>query len=421
MFKTFDGSKESLTDHCLELTRQHQVSVTKQSMDAKFNAEGVSFIKELIDYQLAQQLSLSKVKIHGFDRVLIQDSTRFGLPKSFQSDYRGYSRAKMPSGAQLQFAYDLNQHTVCQIDICDAVTPDRKFAFSNDWITPGALVVRDLGYFLHKGLEEITQKSAFFLTRAFPRTAFFNPENPSERIDLELLTKRMKRYNIPVIELPVLFGIEEKRYSRAIIEIVPDQVKEERMRTIRIKRKNVKGGGSKEYALWAGINVFLTNTTSEQLTTDQIIRTYRCRWQVELVFKTWKSFLELHKYKTYKSDRLNCYLLASLLLVLIHWRVFSALQEFIFFTRRKVLSIHKFTKVLIHLKGLIRNVVRSKKGACQELFNILINLSEKYIYKERKKGKISFVEAVDLQYYAIFNISEQESPTSLKQTNHRTL
>lgn len=138
------------------------------------------------------------------------------------------------------------------------------------------------------------------------------------------------------------------------------------------------------------------------------MQTYRCRWQIELVFKTWKGYLELHKFKSYKADRLRCYLFASLLLVLIQWRVFAALQEYMLKTKQIVLSIFKFTKVIIHLKEMLRNVVRVTKGAFEVLFNALIRLSDQYLFKEKKKGKNSFMEAINTQNYAILDLSDRK-------------
>lgn len=46
--------------------------------------------------------------------------------------------------------------------------------------------------------------------------------------------------------------------------------------------------------------ILLTNLCREQFSFDNIFKLYRLRWQVELVFKEWKSYAELHKFDTGK-------------------------------------------------------------------------------------------------------------------------
>ena len=60
-----------------------------------------------------------------------------------------------------------------------------------------------------------------------------------------------------------------------------------------------------------------------------IIQLYRLRWQIELVFKTWKSLLCIHKVKAVKKDRLECQLLARFIWILMNWKIFRCIDTFI--------------------------------------------------------------------------------------------
>ena len=46
-----------------------------------------------------------------------------------------------------------------------------------------------------------------------------------------------------------------------------------------------------------GMNVYITNTSLEGVPTNYVHSLYSLRWQIEILFKTWKSFLKLMNVK----------------------------------------------------------------------------------------------------------------------------
>lgn len=74
-------------------------------------------------------------------------------------------------------------------------------------------------------------------------------------------------------------------------------------------------------------NTFITNVCCSILPVAVIRKTYYLRWQIELVFKTWKSFFRIDKIKKVKKERLECQLLAKLLWILINWNLFRTCNK----------------------------------------------------------------------------------------------
>lgn len=67
----------------------------------------------------------------------------------------------------------------------------------------------------------------------------------------------------------------------------------------------------------AGFLMLLTSVPSEEMTADEVLETYRLRWQIELAFKRLKSGLGIHKLPA-KDERLaRSWLMAHLILALI--------------------------------------------------------------------------------------------------------
>ncbi|WP_257209093.1 transposase, partial [Bacillus cereus] len=47
----------------------------------------------------------------------------------------------------------------------------------------------------------------------------------------------------------------------------------------------------------SGINVYMTNTPTDIVPMGQVHDWYSLRWQIEILFKTWKSFFQIHHCK----------------------------------------------------------------------------------------------------------------------------
>ena len=66
--------------------------------------------------------------------------------------------------------------------------------------------------------------------------------------------------------------------------------------------------------------VLITNLPAEQFTIEEICVLYRVRWQVELLFKRWKSLVGLSRSRGHRAYRVLCETYAKLLGCLVqHW------------------------------------------------------------------------------------------------------
>jgi hypothetical protein len=82
------------------------------------------------------------------------------------------------------------------------------------------------------------------------------------------------------------------------------------------------------------------------------------RWQIELVFKTWKSFFEIHKVKRVKKERMECQLLAKLIWILLNWRLFQTCNNHLRFITTEIgMSTIKFFKRCLKFSEMLRKVI----------------------------------------------------------------
>jgi hypothetical protein len=393
LFKTFESSKESLSDHVQELKNTRNIFIKKQSIQERFTPEAVSFVKKLVDAQLSATNFLKNTTLlNSFSKVFIQDSTRFGLPEQLEEAYPGFKGAGGNSGAQIQFTYELKEHRIYDASLHAATPNDSLSSTENKWIEENSLVLRDLGYFSFKGLEEVINKKAFFISRAKPKTAFFEG-NKNHRLDLEALVTHMTKYQIPYFDKNLIMGVGKKLPVRVIFCLVPEQVKEERLRKAYSNSKSRNWKVTEEFKLWAGINVFITNIAEQRIEKEKIPLIYKVRWQIELIFKTWKSHYKIHLYKSVKKERIECYLYATLLLILLHWQLFAWVQHRLI-NKNKLLSIHKFTKLMCHLRLLFKQVIIERRNSLNQLIKVIFSVAESSLLKEKKKGKVGLKDII---------------------------
>lgn len=393
MTKCFSSDQESLMGHAIDLKLNRDIDIKKQSIHEKFTDKAVDFLKALLSVQLSKKFTSPSKFLDMFPSVIIHDSTRFGLPESFMEHYAGYGGRGAPAGGKIQFAYDLKSHQVCHATLGSSCSNDLTDCKGNEWITEGSLVLRDLGYYSHEGFKEIMNKRAFFISKAKPKTALFDIHG--KRIDLPKIIRTMKKHGLKAVEKDLTVGLEGSFRARVIIAVVPDEVKNKRLKAVAYKASNRNYTVQKEYKTWAGINVFVTNVKDEWLSFEKVMDIYRLRWQVELVFKTWKSYYKIDRYKTMRKERMECYLLATLLLVLLQWKIFSWLNHNSM-KKGLPLSLHKFTMLMVRLRSTFNEAVVRGKVKMENLLEYVKSLSETYLLKESKLRKTSFIDIITM-------------------------
>lgn len=393
--KDFDAGQQSLLDHCRELAIHQKISVTKQSLNERFNTQCVEFIQKLIAIQIGKGTGNPLNVLKDFSHVYIHDSTKFKLPGNMQDEYKGYGVKGMAAGASIQFCYDLRYCQFVDLKLTAATRNDSLEATNNKWITKGALVVRDLGYFSIEALEEITQKEAYYISKAMPRTHFYSGIN-GKKLDLKQMVRKMEESGMVTQSASLHMG-KEKLPVRVIFQRVSDEVYEKRIREKQTKNKSRGWGMSDEYRIWAKINVFITNIPEEMTTDQRVLDIYKLRWQIELVFKTWKSHYNLHRTKEMKKTRIKIYLYSTLLLILVHWRVYRWLEDKVN-KKNLTISLYKLSKYIMQKSDQFNQAVLRRKSDLDSFIRSFLDIPLNFIVKEVRQNKLCYSDIVLNKY-----------------------
>jgi hypothetical protein len=363
------------------------IPISKQGVDNRFNEAAVSFMKQLTDKVLSARLDRVEVLDNAgqFNRIMIKDSTVFQLPGSCAVKYVGSGGGASVAGMKLQYEYDLKAQGGLDIQEQPSRSPDNTQYLKA--IQPNDLCLEDLGYFTRAHLEDIIDKKAYFLSRMkYSVIVFIKRGDHYYRLNMDQLVNKMKQGQI--MELQVYLGQNSKVPIRLILERVPDEVASEKRRKLKTDKQNKRKGISKGRLAFCAVNAFITNADKRLLPSALIRSIYSLRWQIEIIFKTWKSTFHLDKVHSMKLQRFECVNYGTLLQIILCTKLFTYYRTMSWNRLKLEISDLKSMKYLLTMLGQIRILVTSR--ATKKMNQLLLDAYEILVRKckkERKKGR----------------------------------
>jgi len=380
-------STMSLEGLCAELLKEEGKYLCKQSLQDRYNDEGVSFMKQMVHEALKDKIDLPPIVPHpDFGRIILGDSTVFELPEKFSDKYAGSGGGASKAAVKIQYNYDLLRQDIQSITLqkgtCSDVKQELGIVQKND------LRIEDMGYFKLQRFEDIVKAEAYFLSRLkFGTLVYEHNELGYQEIDLLKIQKKMKAGERKIMK--VYLGKKEKLPVRLILEKVPVKVADEKRRKLKTDKQNKRKNLSKRRLEFCNLNVYITNTTEEQLPSEQVRNYYSLRWQIELVFKAWKSVYNIDKIKPMKIQRFECNLYGTLLLIILTTNLLAFYKRNLYQSTKKELSEIKMFKTLKHLLPTLKKAVTKSKKSIIKFMNLLEDIVLKTCIKQQKRNALN--------------------------------
>lgn len=266
-----------------------------QGLDQRFTAEAEQFLQAMLGEALRQEaVSQQETEsiLDRFNGVWIVDGT--------VSD-QGYKILTWLNLSTSQIRVELVSPTV----------HDNTVPLTHVELPSGSLRLGDLGFFDLDTFAGLNDQGVFWISRYKAGTKLFCAET-GEALELpKLLLSHDTLYR------PVLVGAKKKVKAFLVVRRVSHETAHNRQqrRAYRAQRKQ-QSLSPKTLAL-AQWDIYLTNIPD--FTVDEICALARARWQIELVFKLWKSFFGLECTSSADPIRRTCLFYARLLaLWLVH-------------------------------------------------------------------------------------------------------
>jgi len=376
------------------------LKITKQSIDERFNIDSVAFVKEILKVALEKQLS--KVFNQGFlpqfNKIRIKDGTRFILPAKLSEHYKGNggSQGTSNAGVCIQFEYDARSGKILSLDITHGTRNDQTDAKETvARVDLGDLIIRDLGYYTLPTLTKFDHSDAFFISRLGTKTKIYKADE-LEEISFTKLYASMLKHHQSDMEMDIQVGKEDRLPLRLIISLVPEEVYQKRIKAVEKTNKSRGFTTSADFKARCRFNLFITNVKKTILTLKEIILIYKLRWQIELMFKNWKSIYKIDEIQSMKYERFTCLLHAKLILIVINLQIIWDLKKYYYQKKGKILSMVKCFNTLIKDLNKIHGILKNKRKESEKKFQEISGKLAANHWKEKRKNRTNYEDILDI-------------------------
>jgi len=286
----FLRNPEASDEELAQLAVQCGATVTPQAVEQRQTPKLVTFLKEL--FCRATQMVVGSDKalaplLERFTSVTVLDSSTIALPDSLaeESPGCGGSHGGGAAAMKLQTELDLRSGAVTHVEIEPGRSADAASSRQDARRGAGSLRITDLGYFSLAVFADMTKEDEYFLSRLQFGTTVMLPGGDA----VELLPWLAQQPG-PFVDQQVFLGKEQRLPCRLIAWRLPKEQADRRRRQLRQEMMSRKGREpSAERLAWCDWTILVTNVPVTMLTPEEVLVLYRARWQVELLFKRWKT------------------------------------------------------------------------------------------------------------------------------------
>jgi hypothetical protein len=400
----------SLSKLCSIVAAEENIIISPQALNERFNEYSVEFLKEILKELLINQNNVlrkdgSKLQ-NMFNRINVVDSTSFKISDNLKDTYKGTGGHSANAAVKIQLQYNILSGQFLACDVGKGATSDTEYVPEiQKSIQPKDLFLKDLGYFKMEDLNIIDKSEAFYISKLKKYSVIYiNDGKKYSQIDILEKVKDLKIGE--TLDIPDAYiGSNKKLKSRLIITKLSDENKRKReIKYQQAEKRHKSRMDDERLDIWNSINIYVTNIDKHSLCAEQIHDLYTLRWQVEIMFKIWKSIFRIDRVKKVKLHRFQCFLYGKLISILLSSIIVFKAKENLNLNERKHISEFKAFAIVKEYSCNIKDCVFSKSGVFPTMINNIFKLISKCGVKSKNKRKKSSGDILDSIELAVSNM-----------------
>jgi hypothetical protein len=313
VFGWIDQPKASLESFAVRL------NLSPQALQQRMNPHARAFFTALIIQALRRVHAARPCRdglLKRFSAVVVEDTTIVNLPADCSADWRGTGGSDLLRGRaamKVHIRWELTSGQLLSLQCWPQVMGDAKLAATATELPVGALHLADQGFFdTHRWCDFANR---FWISRV--------PSGMRLKIDVGWrgLADWLSGLREPQFDAPVGLVPAHGLVCRLVVRRCPAAVAARRRAKLRAYFLDKRGREpSRRQLVLCDWLVLATNVPAERLNAMELWAVYRCRWQVELLFKRCKSRLGWSDSQGRRGERVVVEVLAKVLgLIVVLW------------------------------------------------------------------------------------------------------
>jgi hypothetical protein len=371
--------------------------ISREALHQRFTASAATFLRHCLHTVLRHKLQTVPIRtklLQPFARVLLVDSSSWDVSEKLGAVLPGSGGNASTANCKLQTAYDYKQGELTFLADTAGTVPDNRYTdHLPALVNKTDLLLFDQGYFKLTTFNAIMAKGAFFLTRLFLDTTVHDAQT-SEPIDLGQVLRPSQG---PIYERQVCMGQgpNQTRACRLVCLRVNTQVAEARRRRFKAHARRQGRTGSPRHVALCDWTLLVTNVPEPWLPLDMVRALYTLRWQIELLFKQFKSILRLHQSATGNAHRLRCELYGKLIAAVWVQRLHAVANIALWNTSRQEISLAKLYKRLQERTFLLAQFMMGSEAQAMGYLSQELETLLRYCRKHRQRSRMTTLEMLE--------------------------
>jgi len=334
------------------------------------------FMRECAQHMLTALIQRSlttpqKGQFSEFERIVIQDGSFFAVKDTLASVYPGRFHTISPAAVELHVTYDSLNEKLEAVTLTEDTAGERAHLPTPMQLSR-ALLLADAGYFSRDYRASLLKARVRFIIKADKKI------NPVIEC-CHTPTKRKK--NLSGLKLKSTFSwLSKEQPNELTVQWQP------RKGNLFICRLIVTWN-----PVTRCFQYLATNLPRSRYRAQKVIDAYRLRWQIELVFKEWKSYANLKRFNTAKPQIVEGLIRASIMAATLKRYLACCTQALFHVTvsTRKVAmcSIHVLAPIMMALVGSRKNALFL--ALSNALFYFKDNAKRAHTMRDRRKGRLN--------------------------------
>jgi Transposase DDE domain len=304
------------------------VEISPQGLEQRFTVASATLCQRVLEEAVRQVIKPEPTALPLLERfagVYIRDSSTIGLPETLEKVWvGGVNNGGSHAGLKLQVRLEVCSGQLAGPVLRPAREHDGKSPFQNECLPMGAVRMGDLGFFSLKQFALDQRHQVYWFSRYKARTLLYDEQG--QAIDL---LSWLHRQNLDQIERIVFLGEKQHLACRLLAERVPPTVIEQRKRKLNDYARKKRTPVTAELLALAEWTLIITNIPASLLSIPDALVLLRVRWQIELLFRLWKSLFKVDEWRSQKPWRILTELYAKLInVVILHWTFLVRLWQY---------------------------------------------------------------------------------------------